>query len=63
MLGQATAMLVPFPTTIAAKFRPGTLSFALDDQMRPFASPSVSVLRADGFARRHASIHRGLSHC
>ena len=30
MLGQATAMLIPFPAAIAANFSQGTLSFAFD---------------------------------
>lgn len=61
MLGQATAMLVPLPTTIAAKFGPGAFSFALD-QMAPFASPTVSVLGANRLVRGNTSIHRGMGH-
>lgn len=46
MLGQAAAMLIPFPAAIAAKVCHGTLPFAFD-QVRSFAGPSVSVLSAD----------------
>ena len=43
MLRQATAMLIPFPATIAAKFCHGALPFAFD-KVRSLAGPTVSVL-------------------
>lgn len=43
MLRQATAMLIPFPATIAAKVGHGTLPFAFD-KVRSLAGPTVSVL-------------------
>lgn len=48
MLGQAAAMLIPFPAAITAKFGQSTLPFAFD-QMRSFAGPTVSIL-GGGFA-------------
>lgn len=43
MLGQAAAMLIPFPAAFAAKFGHGTLAFAFD-KGRTFAGPTVTVL-------------------
>lgn len=48
MLGQAAAMLIPFPATIAAKVRHDALPFAFD-QVRPLAGPTIPVLGVDGF--------------
>lgn len=56
MLGQATAMLIPFPAAIAANFSQGTLPFAFD-QVRSFAGPTVAVL--GGRSRRTGVICRG----
>ena len=55
MLGQATAMLIPFPAAIAANFSQGTLPFAFD-QVRSFAGPTVAVL--GGRSRRTGAICR-----
>lgn len=43
MLGQAAAMLVPFPAAIAAKIRHRAFSIALQ-QMGALAGPAVPVL-------------------
>lgn len=58
MLRQAAAMLIPFPATIAAKFRHDALPFVLD-QMRSLAGPTVSVLSTDGLGIGIAPIYGG----
>lgn len=46
MLGQAAAMLIPFPATLAAKLGHGSLSLGFD-QVGTFAGPAVAVFGGD----------------
>lgn len=58
MLGQAAAMLIPFPAAIAAKIGHIPLPFAFD-QVRSFAGPTVPILGQYEFIAGVDSIHGG----